>query len=261
MSVRYQIVPTEAPGDGEEEEKNLHRRPGLFNKISGSAWSVPILFAIIFVQSVGLTVASSLLYWRSHPVTAPKLYSPAQDAVEETIEVYHLGFGQDLSPFQVQSSPELDQAWDDLYEFGISRIPGDQAALLPNKTSPIPGDPGFYIAELDVFHELHCLNMIRKALDPDYYPDWDIKKGGFASEHVSHCVEWIRNSIMCHSDTSVIVWQWNEHYNQSTPKATIPHTCRNFNKIQRWGQQNTLVGEYNDTIHVMDDLPVPPSVY
>lgn len=74
MSVRYQIVPTEAPGDGEEEEKNLHRKPGLFNKISGSAWSVPILFAIIFVQSLGLIVASSFLYWRSHPVTAPRLY-------------------------------------------------------------------------------------------------------------------------------------------------------------------------------------------
>ena len=40
---------------------------------------------------------------------------------------------------------------------GISKISKDQAAKLPNKTHAIPGDEGYYIAELDVFHNLHCL--------------------------------------------------------------------------------------------------------
>jgi hypothetical protein len=98
-----------------------------------------------------------------------------QHLVEETLKIYPLGFGKDLSPFQVPSSPDLDQAWEDLYNcafsssnhrelpfdriilVGVSRIPKQEAAKLPNKTSPIPGDPGFYIVELDVFHELHCL--------------------------------------------------------------------------------------------------------
>lgn len=40
---------------------------------------------------------------------------------------------------------------------GISRITKEQAAQLPNKTQPIPGDDGYYISELDVFHNLHCL--------------------------------------------------------------------------------------------------------
>ena len=38
-----------------------------------------------------------------------------------------------------------------------SRIPKHQAALLANKTSPIPGDDGHYVVMLNVFHELHCL--------------------------------------------------------------------------------------------------------
>ncbi|KAJ7446319.1 hypothetical protein FB451DRAFT_1567858 [Mycena latifolia] len=248
-SAGYEIIPNDALEDG-REEKNAppHRRQ--FPRL------VPILVAIICIQSVAFVAA----VYRRQPA-APRLYSPVQHLLEETITIYPLGFGTDLSPFQVPSSPGLDAAWDDLYNFGISRIPKDEAALLPNKTSPIPGDPGFYIAELDVFHELHCLNMIRKALDPEYYPDWNIKAVERAREHVSHCVDWIRQAIMCHSDTSVIVWQWNTRYNQSTPRARVPHTCRNFEPIQEWGRRNALVGEYNDTVQIEDDLPVPPYVY
>ena len=37
------------------------------------------------------------------------------------------------------------------------KIPRNEAVLLPNKTYPIRDEPGYYIAELDVFHQLHCL--------------------------------------------------------------------------------------------------------
>lgn len=32
-----------------------------------------------------------------------------------------------------------------------------QAARLVNKTVPIPGEPGQYVVQLNVFHQLHCL--------------------------------------------------------------------------------------------------------
>ncbi|KAJ7890379.1 hypothetical protein B0H13DRAFT_877701 [Mycena leptocephala] len=248
MPAEYELVPTEA--EEGRHETYPRSRPARPRRI------VPILAAIICVQSIALLAT----LWRRPSTPAPRLYSPVQHLVEETLKIYPLGFGKDLSPFQVPSSPDLDQAWEDLYNFGVSRIPKQEAAKLPNKTSPIPGDPGFYIVELDVFHELHCLNMIRKALDPDYYTDWNIKTVERAREHVSHCVDWIRYSIMCHSDTSVIVWQWNDRVQQSTPKARVPHTCRNFELIQDWGRQNAMTMEYNDTIHIPDDLPAPPLI-
>lgn len=116
--------------------------------------------------------SSSLLYG----IFYNENLAPAQQAIEHVVTIYPLGFGHDLSPFQTPSSPELDQAWEDLYScksrphtpsqsrqlnlkcvVGISRIPRHQAERLPNRTHAIPGDPGYYIAELDVFHELHCL--------------------------------------------------------------------------------------------------------
>ncbi|KAJ6496924.1 hypothetical protein DFH09DRAFT_945732 [Mycena vulgaris] len=193
-----------------------------------------------------------LVFSRAKLISSPLREAPVQHLVEEEIVVYDTTFEKDLSPFQIPSSPELDEKWDDLYNFGISRIPKHEADRLPNKTSPIPGDPGFYIAGLNVFHELHCLNMIRKALDPDYYPDSNIKTSEPSRKHVSHCVDWLRNSIMCHSDTSVIVWQWNARVNQSTPKARVPHSCKKFEPIRDWGKKNEILADYEHTIHLKD---------
>ncbi|KAJ7120010.1 hypothetical protein C8R46DRAFT_1019907 [Mycena filopes] len=184
-----------------------------------------------------------------------RLTAPAQHVVEEIVRVYPIGFGNDLSIFQGPPSPPVDEAWEDLYQNGILRIPHHEAALLPNRTSGIPGDPGYHIAELDLFHQLHCLNTIRKALHPVYYPEWDITKGGYPQDHITHCVEWLRHSIMCHSDTSVVVWQWNTELNQTSPNTTIPHTCRNFEPIQEWSRQNSLTGKMDLKVHVPDDLP------
>jgi Mycotoxin biosynthesis protein UstYa len=54
---------------------------------------------------------------------------------------------------------------------GISRINGVDAAQLPNFTTAIPNMLDSYVVELDVFHQLHCLNAIRKTLFPLRYPD------------------------------------------------------------------------------------------
>ncbi|KAF7303634.1 hypothetical protein MIND_00592700 [Mycena indigotica] len=111
------------------------------------------------------TLVIVYLIFRPHTKTShswPSLvYSPAQDAVEYGLTSYAIGGDP---KFHIQPSPELDANWDDLYNFGISQIPKSEARLLPNKTYPIPGDESNYIVELDVFHNLHCLNMIRQGL-------------------------------------------------------------------------------------------------
>ena len=151
--------------------------------------------------------------------------------ISNEVKVFNEGLNTDLSPFQIPSSPKLDQMWSDLYNFGLSHITQDEAARLPNKTHAIPGYEGHYVAALDVFHSLHCLvgdalnhylflrsneclhrdiqNKIRKALDPAYYPEMNIKVNDKAEEHISHCVDWLRQQLMCHSDTSVIVYAFS----------------------------------------------------
>ncbi|KAF7337313.1 hypothetical protein MSAN_02256500 [Mycena sanguinolenta] len=184
-----------------------------------SAWIMHHALAVLLVtETVALVALVVVLLRRTSqagrgmPLGSQKvLYSPALSAVEHEVRVYHLGFPGDLSPFQIPSSPELDQMWSDLYNCKRLRA-------CPIKPTRFPETQGTTsIAELDVFHNIHCLNKVRMAsLDPDYYPDWRISTSNNyiptqkdATEHIPHCIDWLRQSIMCHVDTSVIVWQWN----------------------------------------------------
>jgi hypothetical protein len=52
---------------------------------------------------------------------------------------------------------------------GVSAISSAEAAKLPNRTSAIPSRPNEFVVELDVFHQIHCLNALRKTFYPERY--------------------------------------------------------------------------------------------
>ncbi|KAJ6451914.1 hypothetical protein C8R45DRAFT_848091, partial [Mycena sanguinolenta] len=176
--------------------------------------------------------------------------APAQDAVEYGVTAYAIT-GEDPL-FHIPPSPKLDAAWDELYNFGVSQIPKSQARLLPNKTHPIPGDESNYILELDVFHNLHCLNMIRKSLHSDYYSEHLMELA-----HLDHCVDWIRQSLMCAGDTSVVVWQWDPEQKITTFQGSVAHTCRNFEKLREWGKRHKIKTPYENSVRIEDDIVIP----
>lgn len=118
-----------------------------------SKLSRTVLVILLAIETLALIVALFFLLRRTHHTTCTMeldphrvLYSPALEAVEHEVQVYNVGFTGDLSPFQIPSSPTLDGMWNDLYNFGISRITKDEAARLPNKTHAIPGDDGYYVS-------------------------------------------------------------------------------------------------------------------
>jgi hypothetical protein len=57
------------------------------------------------------------------------------------------------------------------HQVGISGVSKEEASHLLNATLPAPHDPDTYMIQLEVFHNLHCLNMLRKSLYPDEYPE------------------------------------------------------------------------------------------
>ena len=102
------------------------------------------------------------------------VYSPAQHLIEyEQVDfVDGLRFldGKPRSVYLGPPTEEGDAAWDELYDIGgISQIPASEAAKLSEPTAKVLDEPGSYFVGLDVFHQLHCLNWVRKALRPERY--------------------------------------------------------------------------------------------
>ncbi|KAF2094773.1 hypothetical protein NA57DRAFT_22567, partial [Rhizodiscina lignyota] len=134
---------------------------------------------------------------------------------------------------------EVDRNWENLYKSTIIKIPQESAAKLVNYTSPVPGDEGSYITMLDVFHQLHCLNIIRRTIYPERYHGqlWDgYQYRNITMHHVEHCIDSLRQLVTCHSDISTHYWRWELILDPpryaNHPK--VPHTCRDFDAIKEW---------------------------
>ncbi|KAJ7938294.1 hypothetical protein B0H13DRAFT_1851737 [Mycena leptocephala] len=225
------------------------------------------LLLVIFLETT-LLLAGALHRER---VATPKLYTPVHGVLEDVIQV----FPHD-DTFLQEPSPALDEAWDNLQQYSKLRLPRSEAVLFPNKTSGIAGDPGYYLAELEIYHQLHCLvewnaspggrylwmlqNQIRQALHPKYYPNWGMHTIGAREFHIDHCVDRIRQGLMCNADTSVLVWEWNPTFNETRVRLRVPHQCKNFSKIHEW-TRDKLMTSFDRYTHVPDDLPTPPLIY
>ncbi|OAQ75808.1 tat pathway signal sequence [Purpureocillium lilacinum] len=182
-----------------------------------------------------------------------EIYSPAQSAVEYETVVFTGGLRGDKSKFQGSSS-EVDAVWDEMYnDVLISAISPESAAKLPNATTPFTYDTDHYIIELDVFHQLHCLNMLRKLVYPDAYK-MDLTSGSEEAEdnifHMEHCYEQLRQSLQCSSDISTIYWEWSEKKQRMFGNVHTTHTCRNFEKIRDWAVEHHATTDLDFSKHV-----------
>ncbi|PYI07694.1 hypothetical protein BO78DRAFT_366516 [Aspergillus sclerotiicarbonarius CBS 121057] len=180
------------------------------------------------------------------------VYSPANEAVEYISEVPFRAALFNNTPYMGFPTDETDKLWSDLYNFGISKIPEAEAKKLPLPTLPIPGTKD-YLIELDVWHQLHCLNDLRMLLYPERYPGMDdlkdengtIQRDNDAFRHWDHCIDSLRQAIMCHADVSPISFHVNVPAKTGIfPRLATTHTCRNFTKIQDWARHHEA-GNWN----------------
>lgn len=83
-----------------------------------------------------------------------------------------------------------------------------------------------------MFHQIHCLSMIRESL-----------LNG-PNDHAAHCLNFLRQAMLCNADTTL-----------ETGIATT-HTCKDFtqaydfiseNQRQRWPAKHKAAESHNDT--------------
>ncbi|KAH6721311.1 hypothetical protein BKA61DRAFT_567908 [Leptodontidium sp. MPI-SDFR-AT-0119] len=136
--------------------------------------------------------------------------------------------------------------------FGISKISEEEAKMLLSPTLPIPGT-NEYLIQFDVWHELHCLNDLRKIIYPERFPNMSLNNitvNGIVNRendmfrHWDHCIDALRQTLMCHADISPIPFHVNVPKSSGIfPRLATTHTCRNFTKIQEWSKEHSA-GEF-----------------
>ncbi|KAF2752792.1 hypothetical protein EJ05DRAFT_480943 [Pseudovirgaria hyperparasitica] len=178
-------------------------------------------------------------------------YSPALEAVEYV----NIDFDADFDAhgiYRGPPTPEREQAWFNLTTRPGIEVPRDRIHLL-NRTEAdnlqhVPAEVGTgYTAILEVYHQLHCLNMIRG------YTWWQVGKypgtpDGLSEDrlmnrmHVDHCIESLRMSLQCFGDvTPLLIREVPHSFIGGKADFNTHHRCRNFDRIQEWVDVNYAV--------------------
>ncbi|RAH46174.1 oxidase ustYa family protein [Aspergillus brunneoviolaceus CBS 621.78] len=168
--------------------------------------------------------------------------APVNPLVEYETRTFYRSRGDNKSPFQGWPDDEKDRLWLESYHSGLFTYVDREAAMkLPNVTSRVaePGLEDQYMVVLDVFHQLHCLNFIRQAFYPERYGRSMYHKDGTLDYSANlrlpdHCIDQVRQSLMCSADTSIIPVQWNDATKSMRPRVDTIHTCKKYDQLLEW---------------------------
>ena len=228
---------------------------------------LPWLFHIILL----LCSASMLFLATKHEHAAQLKHSYFSPALA-FLDVYHdtrfNGTFDAPSPYRGPPSEELDEAWSritDIGVFGLSDTDfqtinptyGDSAVRLPDDRG------GQKAGSLEVFHQLHCLNFLRQSTFMEHYKSRVVSfqdDPNVVRTHIDHCIEMLRQSIMCQSDLGVLTYNWVEVQDFPWPNFNTQHQCRNFEKVLEWGKDKEVMAfeEKMTKTQGATVLPTPP---
>jgi hypothetical protein len=114
-----------------------------------------------------------------------------------------------------------------------------------------PNSTHGYIAGVEVFHHLHCLNVLRQYAWHDSYPEellpslFKYNSPLAVRAHVDHCIETLRLALMCNADvTPYLLYE-----QKAEPGLDVParedfeafHKCKKFDRLLDWVKINGVV--------------------
>ncbi|KAI0100069.1 hypothetical protein GGR51DRAFT_533740 [Nemania sp. FL0031] len=144
------------------------------------------------------------------------------------------------TPFSGDPSPELDQAWHDLLKDTTIRVSKEDLDYY-NVTSLPLADGSGYASELFMTHELHCLKKVRQWIYKEsYFTQVQGMQRNELKRHIDHCIETLRQGIMCRGDVSLGTYTYLRGSNDVTARTWGKHQCIDFEALISWARERAV---------------------
>ncbi|KXT10167.1 hypothetical protein AC579_3423 [Pseudocercospora musae] len=210
-------------------------------------WPV-LLFSNLLTALVVLLVVTS----SANTISGPPANDPSSMFLRSIDRSMHT---EQFNPFEPpnaftkaakEAGDETTERWADLgvyieYAADFDLDPDRHLMVLAKDDPDAPYDG--YIAGLEFVHQLHCLHLVHQGLyfNHQYYRSvdsisWDESQTDVIETHLSHCVDALRQFIMCEADIRV------KPYLKSTGGDVADFArqkqCRNFESARRFAVQH-----------------------
>ncbi|MCJ1414132.1 hypothetical protein MMC32_000457 [Xylographa parallela] len=216
---------------------------------SHEIWGRSLIVAVFLHFSfIGLYTAIFFLSWgtlQEFYAHGPHLiYDPVREARSYDTQIFdhsQVFFNYTPKPFSGLPGPELDAEWEDLLQYFNVRISEDEMRQLGKLDSNIPLPDGGYFGSLTVFHQLHCVYRLHQAIYPKFYwPNMTEEEAFLNLGHSEHCLDVIRQSLLCNADTSIMTMGWGTYQSAPLADTSNVHECVNWDSITRWAAPRTF---------------------
>lgn len=166
------------------------------------------------------------------------------------------------SVYRQDPSHEVDMAWHKLGNINPIPISAQDVRNIgydPSIVAKWPEVYGLgedaYVARLDVFHEIHCLDMLRREVHFEhYYPQWPNGAPPDHKVHISHCIYALLQSLTCSANTDPFIHYWVDVGDEPYPDFSINRKCRSFDAILDWQEKNSIpMSKFRDVIRKPTD--------
>ncbi|KAB2568586.1 hypothetical protein BFW01_g352 [Lasiodiplodia theobromae] len=129
---------------------------------------------------------------------------------------------------------DMDEAWETLLKGRYFTITDEEAVATFGPSHQVHNHSNVgYLMGLDVYHTLHCVDQLRRMLDREHY--FGPGKMKYPERgHRDHCLDHIRQQLMCHADLTPIPVIWYEGHGRSFVQSDVVHTCRNWGALQKF---------------------------
>jgi len=192
--------------------------------------------------------------YRAFWLTLPSFLAPIFDVMEVRLQAKRMQAtlleADPPSIYRMDPSSEVDAAWmriSDTRPMVISKE--DVIALKKDvkRAAKWPSRLGFgsnaYIGRIDVFHQVHCLDALRREAHFDYhyahkYPGGRNDTPPLHKLHLSHCIHLLLQNLMCNANVDIYTHFWTDTLSAPQPDFNIMHQCRNFDAILEWQTAN-----------------------
>ncbi|KAJ5171444.1 uncharacterized protein N7500_004227 [Penicillium coprophilum] len=255
------FLPTRSNSLSVDEESEFAEKHIRSPKRSPYEQCLPWLIQL-FVFTVYTTIF--FLFWdrsqsRCSEADASKFapaYSPASKALKWELRTFQNQL-EITNPFKGPPRPELEEAWNKLLHPSAAILVDKESLDRINRTSVELRDGSGYMAALDVYHQLHCLRWVRRYIHQDHYNSTEENLG----QHIDHCLDGLRQYVMCNADLSINTFDWIPNYPKPWPNFEVVHKCANWESIEEWVLANSFDGFDPDLIRHPDYHPELPSPF
>ncbi|TQV93673.1 hypothetical protein V2A60_004154 [Cordyceps javanica] len=235
-----------------ESEEHHYRRPTARWRL----WT--ILNTVLFCASLGFF---TLGYLQAHPTDLEMMkrtsfYSPVWDSIKlrshDAVVRGTLWSRNESDPYRdfMTPDPDVEARWEALEDIRVFPISGAQLARLgkdPAVSVKFPPSYGLgddaYMAQVDVFHQIHCLNLLRHQAWKAYDHEATVRSEPYRPLHwihVSHCTDILLKNLMCAGSLDIVTYQWLESQHRPWPDFDVNHKCRDFGDIVDWQERHAV---------------------